>query len=113
VAEAMWKARPVVASRIGGIQDQIVDGQSGVLISDPRDLAGFGAAVVDLLREPERASRMGAEAHVRVREHFLAPHHLGRYFELIQQLVVGRPQARAVDSPMLSGSPSKSQIAST
>jgi trehalose synthase len=31
VAEAMWKARPVVASRIGGIQSQIVDGESGVL----------------------------------------------------------------------------------
>ena len=35
VAEAMWKARPVVASRIGGIQDQIVDGESGVRIDPP------------------------------------------------------------------------------
>jgi len=35
VAEAMWKARPVVASRIGGIQDQIVDGETGVLLDDP------------------------------------------------------------------------------
>ena len=32
VAEAMWKARPVVASRIGGIQDQIVDGETGILL---------------------------------------------------------------------------------
>src|SRR5205085_1282035 len=38
VAEAMWKQRPVVASQIGGIQDQIVDGESGMLIADPRDL---------------------------------------------------------------------------
>ena len=35
VAEAMWKARPVVASRIGGIQSQIVDGESGVLTRRP------------------------------------------------------------------------------
>ena len=35
VAEAMWKSRPVVASRIGGIQDQIEDGTSGVLLADP------------------------------------------------------------------------------
>ena len=34
VAEAMWKARPVVASRIGGIQSQIVDGESGVLLDN-------------------------------------------------------------------------------
>jgi trehalose synthase len=41
VAEAMWKARPVVASRVGGIQGQIVDGDSGVLV-EPRDLDGRG-----------------------------------------------------------------------
>ena len=35
VAEGMWKERAVVASRVGGIQDQIVDGESGVLIDDP------------------------------------------------------------------------------
>src|SRR5207249_8147623 len=40
VAEAMWKERPVVASRVGGIQDQIVNGASGLLV-DPRDLQGF------------------------------------------------------------------------
>src|SRR5204863_1265536 len=38
VAEAMWKARPMVASRVGGIQDQIEDEVSGVLIDDPTDL---------------------------------------------------------------------------
>ena len=36
VAEAMWKARPVVASAVGGIQDQIVDGESGVLVAAGR-----------------------------------------------------------------------------
>ncbi len=41
VTEAMWKARPVVAGRVGGIQDQIDDGTNGVLI-DPRDPFSFG-----------------------------------------------------------------------
>jgi hypothetical protein len=84
--EARWKRRPVVASRIGGIQDQIVDGESGVLVSDPRDLTECGSAVSRLLADPERASRIGLNAHARIRDHFLPPHHLGRYFELIQQL---------------------------
>ena len=41
VTEAMWKRRPVVASRVGGHQDQIQDGISGVLLDDPRDLAAL------------------------------------------------------------------------
>jgi hypothetical protein len=43
----MWKERPVVASRIGGIRDQIENGRLGMLISDPRDLKAVGEAVGD------------------------------------------------------------------
>ena len=62
VAEAMWKGRPVVATAVGGIQDQIVDGENGVLLRDPRDLDAYGDAVRGLLEEPERAARMGEAA---------------------------------------------------
>lgn len=86
VAEAMWKSRPVVASRVGGIQDQIIDGESGILVSRPRDLDEFAGAVVELLNDPERARRLGRAAHRRVREHFLGPYHLQHYFRLIEQL---------------------------
>jgi trehalose synthase len=44
VAEAMWKGRPVVASAVGGIQDQIEDGITGLLVA-PHDLPAFGAKV--------------------------------------------------------------------
>jgi trehalose synthase len=91
VAEAMWKQRPVVASRIGGIQDQIVDGESGVLIDDPHDLEQFGSSIVDLLNHPDRRKQIGDAARNRVRHQFLGPHHLGRYFELISQLIGGQP----------------------
>jgi trehalose synthase len=87
VAEAMWKARPVVASRIGGIQDQIEDGVSGELIDDPRDLAAYGAAVSDLLRDPVAAERVGAEAQRRVRARFLGSRSLDQYFELISKVL--------------------------
>ena len=56
VAEAMWKARPMVASRAGGIQDQIIDGETGVLLDDPRDLARFGTCLRRAARRP-RARR--------------------------------------------------------
>lgn len=87
VAEAMWKARPVVASRIGGIQDQIVDGVSGALVSDARDLAEYGAAVTKLLADPEHAERMGIEAMDRVRTEFLGPRHLLQYISLLSKLM--------------------------
>jgi trehalose synthase len=90
VAEAMWKKRPVVASRIGGIRDQIENGRSGVLISDPRDLKKVGEAVGGLLADREFAVRMGAAAHASVQQHFLGPQHLGRYFEVIQRLASER-----------------------
>src|SRR6478609_7937139 len=54
VADAMWKQRPVVASRIGGIRDQIEDGRSGVLLSEPRDLEQAGAAITALMADSER-----------------------------------------------------------
>jgi trehalose synthase len=86
VAEAMWKARPVVASRVGGIQDQIVDGESGVLV-DPADLAGFGTAVRGLLYDPPRAQRMGAAAQARVRDGFLGVRHLTEYVNLFERVM--------------------------
>lgn len=92
VAEAMWKGKPVVASRIGGIQDQITEGDSGFLV-DPSDLAGFGAAVVRLLDDPRLASRVGTAARERVRDAFLGPRHLGQYVDLF---------TRVLDAPALS-----------
>jgi trehalose synthase len=88
VAEAMWKARPVVASRVGGIQDQIEDEVNGVLV-DPGDLAGFGAAVSRLLRSPSRAQRLGVAAQARVREEFLGVRHLTEYVDLLGQVMRG------------------------
>jgi trehalose synthase len=87
VSEAMWKERPMVASGVGGIQDQIVHGESGLLIDDPRDLDTFGSYVLGLLTDPARADRIGAAARQRVREHFLGPYSLGRFFDLIERLL--------------------------
>jgi len=70
VAEAMWKGRPVVASKIGGIQDQVEDGHTGVLLPDPEDLAAYGAAVVGLLENDRRAREIGAAAREQVRDNF-------------------------------------------
>jgi trehalose synthase len=94
VAEAMWKARPVVASRIGGIQDQIVHGETGLLLDDPRDLAAYGAAVTQLLQDTAAAERMGQRARERVRDRFLSVRSLLDYAAVIRD-VLGRSREPA------------------
>ena len=85
VTEAMWKGRPLVAGRVGGIRDQIEDGVSGILV-DPRDLTAFGNAVEALLGDPSLAAGLGAAAQRRVRERYLAPYYLGAYLQLFAEL---------------------------
>ncbi len=87
VAEAMWKAKPVVASQIGGIQDQIVDGESGLLLDDPTDLQAAAAAIDELLADPARAEAIGAAARERVRDSFLGTRHLAQYMQLIEAML--------------------------
>ena len=86
VSEAMWKGRPVVASDVGGIQDQIEDGRTGYLV-DPTDLAAFADRVNRLLADPHSAERMGAAAQTRVRDLFLGPRHLGQYVDLLESVL--------------------------
>jgi trehalose synthase len=86
VTEAMWKGRPVVASAVGGIQDQIVDGVHGLLVHDPADLTAFGAALRRVLLEPELAARLGDAAQQQVREEYLGVRHLRQYAELITRI---------------------------
>jgi trehalose synthase len=89
VAEAMWKGRPVIASRVGGIQDQIVDGESGVLVDDPCDLEAFAAAIHRVLGDPAEAERLGAGARRRVKDRFLAIGRLREYVALVASLIDG------------------------
>jgi trehalose synthase len=74
VTEPMWKERPVVASAVGGILDQIEDGRTGWLLPDPTDLAGLGET-------------LGTAAQARVQDRFLGDRHLIQYVELFQTLL--------------------------
>ncbi len=89
VTEAMWKARPVVASAVGGIPDQIEDGVSGLLLSDPEDADEFASALERLLKDEGLRTKLGENARKRVREHFLATRHLLQYAELLERLAGG------------------------
>ena len=87
VAEAMWKSRPVVATRRGGIQDQIADGESGFLLDDPLDLETMGDALGQLLADPTYARELGEAARRRVEDQFLGTRSLLQYQELLEGLL--------------------------
>jgi trehalose synthase len=87
VAEAMWKGRPIVATAVGGIQDQVIDGETGVLLEDARDLDAYGDAVRALLEDAERAQRLGKAAKLRVRDEFLGARSLLDYLSLVSKLL--------------------------
>src|SRR6266550_9464373 len=80
VAEAMWKARPVIGGDVGGIRLQIEDGRSGFLVGSVQECA---ERIVQLLGDGGLRASMGEEGGARVRERFLTLRQLAEYLELM------------------------------
>jgi trehalose synthase len=83
VTEALWKARPIVAGRVGGIVDQIQDGDTGFLVDSVPMCA---EAVGVILDDPPRAREMALRGKEFVRRHFLSPRLLRDWLALMNQL---------------------------
>ncbi|MDB4936333.1 MAG: Trehalose synthase [Labilithrix sp.] len=87
VSEALWKRRAVVASAVGGIQDQIRDGIDGLLVCDPANPGELAALLARVLADPALARSLGNAGYERVREHFLSISALERWAELVATLL--------------------------
>ncbi len=87
VAEAEWKETPVVASRVGGIPEQVIDGQTGFLV-DPQDIKGCAEKVIALIKDKKLAAKMGKEAKEFIRQKFLITRHLNDYLDLLIDVLV-------------------------
>ncbi len=83
VSEALWKAKPVVASAVGGIPLQIAHRYSGLLC---RSIEGAAFAVKQCLNNPDYAKRLGENGREQVRQNFLLTRHLKDYLLLIVAL---------------------------
>ncbi len=86
VTEAMWKGRAVLATAVGGIQDQIDDGVHGLLLADASDVSAFADLLERLLGDAELRATLGKNARERVRDEFLGVHQLIRHGRLIECL---------------------------
>ena len=70
VTEALYKGTPVVASKVGGIPLQVIDGENGFLHS-PRDLNGFSSSIIKLLKDEKLRATMGKAGKEHVKKNFL------------------------------------------
>jgi len=84
VAEAMWKGKPIVGGNVGGIKIQIKNGKNGFLVNSPEEAA---KRIVQLIKNPKLAERMGREAKKTAGEKFLIPRLLRDYLKLFTELV--------------------------
>ncbi|OGW85008.1 MAG: glycosyl transferase family 1 [Omnitrophica bacterium RIFCSPLOWO2_01_FULL_45_10] len=83
VAEALWKAKPVVASNVGGISLQIAHKYSGLLC---HSVEGASFAVKQLLSSPDYARRLGENGREHIKNNFLITRHLKEYMLLFLSL---------------------------
>ena len=83
VAEALWKAKPVVASNVGGIPLQIKHKYSGLLC---HSIEGAAFAIKQLLNSPEYAKKLGENGKEHIKNNFLLTRHLRDYMLLFLSL---------------------------
>jgi trehalose synthase len=83
VSEGLWKGRPVVGGRAGGIKLQIRDGFDGYLVDSVDECA---ARIVDLLADPVGADALGVQGKEHVRDNFLSTRELEDWLELFGDL---------------------------
>jgi glycosyltransferase involved in cell wall biosynthesis len=81
VLESMAAGLPVVATRVGGNPEAIVDGMTGWLVT-PQNPEELAYKIVDLLNDPQKARRWGKHGEKRIKENFLVEKMVDRHLQL-------------------------------
>ena len=90
--EAAWQGRPVVAARIGGLVESVVDGETGFVV-EPDDSAALAGALTTLLEDAGLAARMGDAARTRAVNQYGVGRCADDYERLYEQLTKTRMHA--------------------
>jgi len=86
VTEGMWKGKPVIGGRTGGIRIQLVDHETGFLVSSPE---GAALRIRQLLRDPALRTALGHRAREFVRDQFLITRLLREHLTVLMALEGG------------------------
>jgi glycosyltransferase involved in cell wall biosynthesis len=87
--EAMAAARPVVATRVGGVPDVVFDKESGYLVQS-KDTEELARGLLDLLRAPDRAGEMGLAGRAAVHPKYASETLLANVEKLYLEWLKGR-----------------------
>jgi N-acetyl-alpha-D-glucosaminyl L-malate synthase BshA len=90
--EAMACGKPVVASRVGGLPDQVIDGYNGFLVP-PRDPRALADRILNLLENPSEARRMGLNGRRLAEERFDIEKRVDKIVKLYKEIVGGQGNA--------------------
>jgi glycosyltransferase involved in cell wall biosynthesis len=93
--EAMALARPIVASRVGGIPEFVEDGVTGLLV-EPRDPSALAGAIVRVLRDHALADALGRNGRALVRERYCVVVMVRRVENLYEEGIAAREAVAAV-----------------
>ena len=85
VTEALWKGRPTIGGNVGGIPLQIVDGESGYLVSSAQECADRS---LEILSDPDLAKRIGKAGKEHARKNFLSPRLLRDWLKIFTDIDV-------------------------
>ena len=86
VTEALWKARPVIAGRVGGIPLQVIDGETGYLVDSPQECAD---RIIRVLKDEKLGQRLGEAGREHARKNYLITRYLRDYLKLFLDLTEG------------------------
>lgn len=89
ILEAMANALPVIATRVGGVPEQIVDGVNGYLVESD-DVGGLAAAIEKLASDPGRRDAFGRASAEKVEREFSSEGVAQRLLNVYEQLLAGR-----------------------
>src|SRR5436309_3180189 len=96
IIEAMAAARPVVSTRLAGIPESVIHGETGLLVS-PGDTSGLSQALEQLIRDPGLRARYGRAGRARIEQHFRIEQTVAPLLQLLERTSVGSGRLRNID----------------
>src|SRR5437773_2858096 len=96
IIEAMAAARPVVSTRLAGIPESVIPGETGLLVS-PGDTSVLSQALEQLIRDPELRARYGGAGRARIEQHFRIEQTVAPLLQLFERISVGPGRLQNTD----------------